>query len=80
MKFLKIVQGEADLYPRFSRCSEWDVAAGDAIVHAAGGALVGLDGLPLKYNSRANLLSKPFLAFGDPAFPVWAESMDFLSA
>ena len=79
IKFIKLAHGEADVYPRFSICSEWDVAAGDAMLHAAGGGLLGFDGLPLKYNSRQSLLSDPFIAFGDPNFPVWFESLEIFS-
>jgi len=80
LKFIKLVDGIGDIYPRFSPCSEWDVAAGDAIVHAAGGQLVGLDGLPLKYNSREKLLSEPFVAVGVSSFPLLSKSIDFFSS
>ena len=77
LKFIKLVDGIGDIYPRFSPCSEWDVAAGDAIVHAAGGQLVGLDGLPLKYNFREKLVSDPFIAVGASGFSLLSKSMDF---
>ena len=80
LKFIKLVDGVGDIYPRFSPCSEWDVAAGDAIVHAAGGKLVGLDGLPFKYNSREKLISEPFIAVGASSFSILSKSIDFFSS
>lgn len=73
LKFVQLARGEGDLYPRFSPCSEWDVAAGQALVEGAGGAVLGLDGRPLRYNARDTLLSEPFLALADPARPLWQE-------
>ncbi len=52
LKFCLIAAGRADLYPRFGRTMEWDTAAGDAILRAAGGATVTLDGKPLIYGKR----------------------------
>jgi 3'(2'), 5'-bisphosphate nucleotidase len=49
LKFCLLAEGTADLYPRFGRTMEWDTAAGDAVLRAAGGSTSGLDGLPLKY-------------------------------
>lgn len=72
LKFCDLAAGRGDIYPRFSPCSEWDVAAGDALVTAAGGAVLGLDGLPLRYNARDTLLNAPFLAVGDPGQSLWA--------
>ena len=80
LKFIKLVDGIGDIYPRFSPCSEWDVAAGDAIVHAAGGKLVGLDGLPFKYNFREKLTSEPFIAVGASSFSLLSKSIDFFSS
>jgi 3'(2'), 5'-bisphosphate nucleotidase len=71
LKFCQLAAGEGDFYPRFSPCSEWDVAAGQALVEAAGGAVVGLDGLPLRYNMRDTLLSPNFLAIADPGADLW---------
>jgi len=80
VKFIKLIEGVADIYPRFSACCEWDVAAGDALVHAAGGVLVGLDGLPLKYNARQTFISEPFVAVRDPNFSLLPQSIEFFSA
>jgi 3'(2'), 5'-bisphosphate nucleotidase len=52
LKFCMIASGEADLYPRFGITMEWDTAAGDAVLRAAGGMTVTLDGLPLTYGKR----------------------------
>jgi 3'(2'), 5'-bisphosphate nucleotidase len=73
LKFCDLAAGKGDFYPRFSPCSEWDVAAGDALVWAAGGEVLGLDGLPLRYNARDTLLSPHFLAVGDKSSPLWPE-------
>lgn len=72
-KFCQLVEGKADLYPRFSPCSEWDIAAGDAVLEAAGGALLGLDGKPMLYNQRQTLLSPDFYAFADPGHELWQQ-------
>ncbi len=52
LKFCRVAAGEADLYPRLGRTMEWDTAAGDAVLTAAGGQVVGLDGRPLTYGKR----------------------------
>jgi len=62
LKFVRLAEGKADLYPRFQPCMEWDTAAGDAILRATGLGIYQADTLePLKYN-KANLLNPPFLA------------------
>jgi 3'(2'), 5'-bisphosphate nucleotidase len=52
LKFCLVAGGEADVYPRFGRTMEWDTAAGDAVLRAAGGTTVTLDGAPLAYGTR----------------------------
>lgn len=52
LKFCRVAEGAADLYPRLGRTMEWDTAAGDAILRAAGGQVVTLDGAPLRYGKR----------------------------
>jgi 3'(2'), 5'-bisphosphate nucleotidase len=52
LKFCLLASGEADLYPRFGRTMEWDTAAGDAVLRAAGGLTTMLDGKPLAYGKR----------------------------
>jgi 3'(2'),5'-bisphosphate nucleotidase len=49
IKFCVVAAGEADLYPRMGATMQWDTAAGDAILRAAGGKVVTLDGKPLAY-------------------------------
>ena len=49
LKFCILARGEADLYPRLGRTMEWDTAAGDAVLRAAGGATFAMDGEPLTY-------------------------------
>jgi 3'(2'), 5'-bisphosphate nucleotidase len=52
LKFCLLASGKADLYPRFGRTMEWDTAAGDAVLRAAGGMTYTLDGKPLLYGKR----------------------------
>ena len=55
LKFCIIAEGKADIYPRLSPTSEWDTAAGHAVLLAAGGRVDGLDGKPLAYGKKAFL-------------------------
>lgn len=65
LKFCLVAAGEADLYPRLGPTSEWDTAAAQCVVEAAGGRVVKLDGSPLEYNSKESLLNPDFLVVGD---------------
>lgn len=65
LKFIRLASGEADLYLRLGPTSEWDTAAGQCIVEAAGGEVVDLDGRALVYNARDSLLNGDFIASGD---------------
>jgi len=67
LKFLRIAAAEADLYVRLGPTSEWDTAAGQCVLEEAGGAVLDLDGNPLRYNTRESLLNPDFVAIGDPA-------------
>jgi 3'(2'), 5'-bisphosphate nucleotidase len=67
LKFCLIARGTADLYLRAGPTSEWDTAAAHCVLAEAGGAVVALDGQPLRYNTKASLLNPEFLAVGDPA-------------
>ena len=69
LKFCMIAEGALDVYPRFGPTSEWDTAAGHAILEAAGGSVSRLDGTPLQYNQRDTLLNTPFCAVGDTGLP-----------
>lgn len=73
LKFCQIAEGRGDFYPRFSPCCEWDVAAGQALLEACGGAVLGLNGKPLRYNERDSLLSPHFYALGEAAHPLWRD-------
>jgi 3'(2'), 5'-bisphosphate nucleotidase len=73
LKFARLAEGGGDCYPRFSPCSEWDVAAGQALLESVGGAVLGMDGAPLQYNARQTLLSPHFLAVADASAPLWPE-------
>lgn len=52
LKFCLLAEAAADIYPRFGRTMEWDTAAGDAVLRAAGGSTSTLDGAPLSYGKR----------------------------
>jgi 3'(2'), 5'-bisphosphate nucleotidase len=75
VKFCHIAEGEADIYPRLSPTREWDVAAGCAILTAAGGTVTAPDGRALGFGDVAAEFRVPgFIAWGDPAraIPVTA--------
>lgn len=65
LKFGLLAEGRLDLYPRFGPTSEWDTAAGQCLVEAMGGAVLDLEGRPLRYNQRDTLLNGDFLALSD---------------
>ena len=67
LKFCLLAAGEADLYPRFGPTSEWDTAAGQALLEAAGGHVTRLDGHRLRYNCRDSVINGDFLAFSHPS-------------
>jgi len=72
LKFCLLAEGGMDVYPRFGPTSEWDTAAGQCILEAAGGAVIDPKGRPLRYNQRDTILNGDFLALGDPELP-WRE-------
>ncbi len=59
LKFCKVACGAADLYPRFGRTMEWDTAAGQAVLEAAGGKVVDVSGAPLRYGKRQRGFDNP---------------------
>ncbi|MEA2934717.1 MAG: 3(2), 5-bisphosphate nucleotidase, partial [Variibacter sp.] len=66
VKFCRVAEGVADLYPRLGRTSEWDLAAGHAVLAAAGGVAIDLSGRPLRYgNAAAGFRIEAFIAAGD---------------
>ena len=73
LKLCMVAANRSDLYVRFGPTSEWDTAAAQAIVEAAGGKLVDADTLePLRYNQREDLTNPFFYVVGDPNFPLHA--------
>lgn len=66
LKLCLIARGEADLYPRFGTTMEWDIAAGHAVLAAAGGRVLTLDGSPFRYG-KADYRNPHFIAFGAAA-------------
>ncbi|HEX7923961.1 MAG TPA: 3'(2'),5'-bisphosphate nucleotidase CysQ [Bradyrhizobium sp.] len=68
VKFGRVAEGEVDIYPRLSPTSEWDVAAGHAVVVAAGGKVTDSNGRPLHFGlGREDFLVPEFIAWGDPS-------------
>jgi 3'(2'), 5'-bisphosphate nucleotidase len=67
LKFCLLAEGAADLYPRLGRTSEWDVAAGDAVLSAAGGIVTLVEGKSLVYGAHSSFHIPAFIAWGDPA-------------
>lgn len=63
LKFCLVADGSADIYPRLGRTMEWDIAAGHAIVNAAGGSVLKLDGSPMTY-AKAGLENPDFIVRG----------------
>ena len=63
LKFLKIAEGEADIYPRLGPTSEWDTAAAHAILEGSGGEVLKVNGEPLIYGKQ-NILNPHFIASG----------------
>ena len=65
LKLCLVAEGEADIYPRLGPTSEWDTAAAQAVVEAAGGLVTDTEMRPLRYNTKESLLNPHFLVFGD---------------
>ena len=72
LKFCVVAEGGADIYPRLGLTSEWDTAAAQAVVEQAGGAVLELDGQPLAYNAKEDILNPYFLVRG-PDDRDWLE-------
>ncbi len=70
LKFCVVAQGRADVYPRLGPTSEWDTAAAQAVVEQAGGKVLELDGKPLSYNQKEDILNPWFVVIG-PADRDW---------
>src|SRR3954470_6363103 len=67
LKFCLVAEGAADIYLRDVPTMEWDTAAAQCIVEAAGGHIYTLDGKPLRYG-KAGLKNPSIITVGDPAF------------
>ena len=65
LKLCLVAEGNADVYPRLGPTSEWDTAAAQAVVEAAGGMVTDTQLRPLRYNTKESLLNPHFLVFGD---------------
>jgi 3'(2'), 5'-bisphosphate nucleotidase len=63
IKFCVLAEGRAELYPRFGATCEWDTAAGQALLEAAGGHVTRMDGHRLRYNCRDSLINGDFVAY-----------------
>jgi 3'(2'), 5'-bisphosphate nucleotidase len=72
LKFCRIAEGQADVYPRHGPTSQWDTAAAQAVLEQAGGAVLDPQGKPLRYGLDRPILNPYFMAVGNPArtFPV----------
>ena len=70
LKFCLLAEGRADVYPRFGRTMEWDTAAGNAVLNAAGGSVVRLDGSRLSYGKMKQADDSDF---ANPHFVAWAD-------
>jgi 3'(2'), 5'-bisphosphate nucleotidase len=71
VKFCRVAEGGADVYPRLAPTSEWDVAAGHAVLTAAGGKVTDGKGGTLRFgDTRDDFLVPQFIAWGDPAAAV----------
>ncbi len=70
LKFCLLAEGKADFYARLGPTSEWDTAAAQCVVEAAGGIVADLSGAPLRYNRKESLLNPHFMVSGDPQSPL----------
>ncbi|MBF2758705.1 MAG: 3'(2'),5'-bisphosphate nucleotidase CysQ [Ectothiorhodospiraceae bacterium AqS1] len=75
LKLCRIAEGSADVYPRFGRTMEWDIAAGHALVLAAGGDVSAFDGRSLRYG-KAGFENPSFVAHGLDRLDRWRSSLD----
>jgi 3'(2'), 5'-bisphosphate nucleotidase len=68
LKLCLVAEGEADLYPRLALTSEWDTAAAQAVVEAAGGQVLTDKLAVMRYNTKEDILNPFFHVIGDPSF------------
>jgi 3'(2'), 5'-bisphosphate nucleotidase len=67
LKFCRLAEGAADVYPRMGPTCEWDTAAAQAVLEGAGGGVMDLQGFALRYG-KANVLNPAFVAVGDKSW------------
>lgn len=74
VKFARVAEGEADIYPRLAPTSEWDIAAGHAVLTAAGGKITDAQGAELQFGKgrqglkgQHRFIVPEFIAWGDPS-------------
>lgn len=79
LKFCRVAEGQADLYPRFGQTAEWDTAAAQCVVETAGGRVVDLERNPLTYNKDESLMNPGFIVYGDPSHD-WGQYLDGLDS
>lgn len=79
IKLCLVAEGKADFYPRLAPTSEWDTAAAHAVVTAAGGKVVDTAFVPLRYNTKEDILNPFFYVIGDTSFP-WEDILGDVSA
>jgi len=72
LKLCLVAEGSADIYPRLAPTAEWDTAAAQAVVEAAGGEVLTADLEPMRYNAKPDLLNPHFYVLGDPGY-CWRE-------
>jgi len=71
LKFCRVAEGSADIYPRLAPMSEWDIAAGHAVLEAAGGKVTDGLGRPLHFGGDpASLIIPELIAWGDPTVAI----------
>ncbi|MBT4837653.1 MAG: 3'(2'),5'-bisphosphate nucleotidase CysQ [Methylococcales bacterium] len=75
LKLCLVAEGIADIYPRLGPTSEWDIAAAQCIVEAAGGYVTDTQMKPMKYNTKDSLLNPHFFVFGDKTIQ-WSSFLD----
>lgn len=68
LKICLVAEGKADIYPRLALTSEWDTAAAQAVLEAAGGTLTDIEYKTYRYNKKENILNPFFFAIGDINF------------
>ena len=64
LKFCRIADGQADIYPRFGPTSQWDTAAAQCVLEVAGGSVCDLDGQTIRYGLEREILNSEFIASG----------------